>query len=472
MINFATKHNDPEASLGWGERIGFGAGRFGFQLINAVIGSFMTIYFTNVAFLDAGIIATIIASSKVFDGISDLIVGNIVDRTKSPMGKGRVWLFRMCIPFAIATVLLFFVPQNWPDMLKYVYVFLMYNLVNAVFMTFMFVPYFSMISLVSRNGYERGLLGNISEIFSTLGSIAINTFFVTMLTKFSSSVENIYTQRAFTVTMIIICIVMVAIVLLCVAFTKERVTDEGSEGAQGAEHKEEKVDTAAALKALFTNKYWLIMILAMFTVFFVVIMYSVGAVYYAQYVLEDMGMFSWMANSISIAQFAVMFITPFFMKKFGKRAIYTLGMGMLSVGFLGFGLFGTTIPMMILFNVLKGAGLGMAGGMSLGMLADSITYGKMKTGVDAVGMGNAASSAAQKLGMGLGTAVLGWILSGAGFDATLDAQGIAQPESVVTAIQFLYNWIPLILCAVVFIIMLFFFDLEKKMAQMNVEAKS
>lgn len=213
------------------------------------------------------------------------------------------------------------------------------------------------------------------------------------------------------------------------------------------------------------------MILAMFTVFFVVIMYSVGAVYYAQYVLADMGMFSWMSNSISIAQFAVMFITPLFMKKFGKRAIYTLGMGMLTVGFLGFGLFGTTIPMMILFNVLKGAGLGMAGGMSLGMLADSITYGKMKTGVDAVGMGNAASSAAQKLGMGLGTAVLGWILSGAGFDATLDAQGIAQPKSVITAIQFMYNWIPLILCAVVFVIMLFFFDLEKKMAQLNMEAK-
>ncbi len=468
MIHFATKHNDPEASLGWSERIGFGAGRFGFQMINAVIGSFLTIYFTNVAFLDAGIIATIIASSKIFDGISDLIVGNIVDRTKSPMGKGRVWLFRMCIPFAIATVLLFFVPQNWPDMLKYVYVFLMYNIVNAVFMTFMFVPYFSMISLVSRNGYERGLLGNISEIFSTLGSIAVNTFFITMLTKFSSSAENIYTQRAFTITMMIICTVMVAIVLLCVAFTKERVTDEKAGGAQ---QKEEKVDTVAALKALFTNKYWLIMILAMFTVFFVVIMYSVGAVYYAQYVLADMGMFSWMSNSISIAQFAVMFITPLFMKKFGKRAIYTLGMGMLSVGFLGFGFFGTTIPMMIFFNVLKGAGLGMAGGMSLGMLADSITYGKMKTGVDAVGMGNAASSAAQKLGMGLGTAVLGWILSGAGFDATLDAQGIAQPESVITAIQFMYNWIPLILCTLVFVVMLFFFDLEKKMAQLNMETK-
>ena len=69
--------------------------------INAVLGSFLTIYFTNAAFLDAGIIATIIAVSKVFDGISDLIVGNMVDRTHSRYGKARVWLMRMCIPFAV-----------------------------------------------------------------------------------------------------------------------------------------------------------------------------------------------------------------------------------------------------------------------------------------------------------------------------------------------------------------------------------
>ena len=99
--------------------------------INAVLGSFLTIYFTNAAFLDAGIIATIIAVSKVFDGISDLIVGNMVDRTHSRYGKARVWLMRMCIPFAVSTILLFFVPQSLPDAVKYVYVFIMYNLVNA-----------------------------------------------------------------------------------------------------------------------------------------------------------------------------------------------------------------------------------------------------------------------------------------------------------------------------------------------------
>lgn len=107
MASFATKHNDPEKRLGWGERIGYGTGQLGMNAINAVLGSFLTIYFTNAALLDSGIIATIIAISKVFDGISDLVMGNLVDRTHSKFGKARVWLLRMCIPFAIATVLPF-----------------------------------------------------------------------------------------------------------------------------------------------------------------------------------------------------------------------------------------------------------------------------------------------------------------------------------------------------------------------------
>lgn len=471
MVSLATKHNDPEASLGWNERLGYGTGRFGMNMVNAIIGSFVTLYYTTVAMMDPGIISTIIAASKIFDGVSDLIIGNIVDHTKSKMGKARAWLFRMCIPFAISTVLLFWVPTSFPNMLKYVYFFIMYNVVNTVFLTFMFVPVFSLLSLMTRNGYERGLLGNISEIFSTLGNIAVNSVFSKLLAAFSTDAANIHTQRAYTCTLIIVGIVVVASVMITVLTTKERVTDDGKAEQVKEEKKKDDVSTIAAVKALITNRYWLMMILAMFTIFFVVILYSVGGVFYCQYIWMDMDQLGWMGNSISVAQMAVMFATPFLMKKLGKRWTYTIGMGVLTLGFLGFGLFGTSKVLMIIFNVCKGLGLGMAGGMALGMIADTITYGKWKTGIDAVGMGNAASSAAQKLGMGLGTAVFGWVLSAAGLSGELEAQGLPQPESVGTAIKFMYTWVPFVLCLFVFLLMLFFFDLEKKMKQMDPSAK-
>lgn len=124
---------------------------------------------------------------------------------------------------------------------------------------------------------------------------------------------------------------------------------------------------------------------------------------------------------------------------------------------------------MIVCNALKGIGLGMSGGMAMGMVADAILYGQLKTGINAVGMGNAGTSAAQKIGLGFGQAIFGWVLAGAGFDAALDAQGIAQPESVITAIKFMYNYVPMVMCAVIFVMMLVFFNLEKDLKKLKEE---
>ncbi|RHT40001.1 MFS transporter [Firmicutes bacterium AM31-12AC] len=471
MFSLASKHNDPNAKLAWSERIGYGAGGFAFNMINGIIGSFLTIYFTSTVGLNAGIIATIFAVSKVFDGISDVIVGRMVDQTKSKLGKGRSWLLRMCIPFGVTTMLLFFVPQNFPSMAQYIYVFLLYNIVNAVCLTGMLVPYYSMISLVTANPYERGFLGNLQQIFQTLGNVVVNSTFVVLLAKFTDSTETIYTQRAFTITMLIYCIAMIIITIYSVFSTKERVnttenTNSGNDAL--AQKKGKEAGTIETVKALLKNKYWVIVTIASFVVFFVVIMYAMGNVYYCQYVLYDMGQYGWVSNSISIAQFAVMFVTPFFMKKFGKTRVYEMGMVVMGAGFLGFALLGgSNTIVMIVCNVLKGCGVGMAGGMALGMVADTIAYGTKISGIDTVGLGNAGVSAAQKIGLGLGTAVFGWVLNGAGYDGALDAQGITQPESVTTAVNFLYNWLPFIMVMITFAILVLFYHCERDLKKME-----
>ena len=463
-----TKHDDPNASLGWGERLAYGSGGFAFNMINGIIGSFMTIFFTSAMGLNAGIIATILAVSKIFDGISDLIMGRIVDKTETKMGKARVWLLRMCIPFAISTMLLFYVPTSFPDMVKYVYVFLIYNITNAVCLTGMLVPFYSMVGLVTSNSYERGLLGNIQQIFQTLGNVFVNSTFVILLTKFSENPNTIYTQRSFTFTIAIYCAIMVVVSLFCVFNTKERV----KVGAQASEEtkKEQKNGNAMeAVKALLSNKYWLLLTLGNFVVFAIIIFYAMGTVFFSQYVLYDMGQYGMLANAISIAQFAIMFVTPVMMTKISKEKIYTFGMLVMAIGFFGSALF-TTPALLIGSNVLKGVGVGLAGGMALGMVADTVTYGRLKTGVDTVGMGNAGISAAQKIGLGLGQAVFGWVLAAAGLDAALDAQGIAQPQSVSTAIKFMYGWVPAIMAAAMFVIFLLFYHCERDIKRLEGKA--
>ena len=118
-------------------------------------------------------------------------------------------------------------------------------------------------------------------------------------------------------------------------------------------------------------------------------------------------------------------------------------------------------------NILKGCGLGMASGMALGLVADSITYGKYKTGINAVGMGNAGTSAAQKLGLGLGVAIFGRAMAWAGLDGTKAAQGIVQPETVISAIRAFYNGIPMILSIILFVAFVATFHLERDMKELR-----
>ncbi len=461
-----TKHDDPNKSLGWGERLAYGSGGFAFNMINGIIGSFLTIYFTSAAGLNAGIIATILAVSKVFDGISDLIMGRIVDRTETKMGKARVWLFRMCIPFAVSTMLLFFVPQNFPDMVKYVYVFLIYNITNAVCLTGMLVPFYSMVGLVTSNSYERGLLGNIQQIFQTLGNVFVNSTFVVLLTKFSENPNTIYTQRSFTITIAVYCAIMVVVSLFCIFNTKERVKVSAADVSQAAKKETKNENVMETVKALLSNKYWLLLTLGNFVVFTIIIFYSMGTVFFSQYVLYDMSQYGMLSNAISVAQFGIMFVTPIMMTKISKEKIYTFGMLVMTIGFIGSAIF-TSPVLLIGSNILKGLGVGFAGGMALGMVADTVTYGKLKTGIDTVGMGNAGISAAQKIGLGLGQAIFGWVLAGAGLDAALDAQGLPQPESVSTAIRFLYGWVPAIMAAAMFVIFLLFYHCERDIKKMQ-----
>ena len=463
-----TKHDDPNGKLGWGERLAYGSGGFAFNMINGIIGSFLTIYFTSAAGLNAGIIATILAVSKIFDGVSDLVMGRLVDKTDTKMGKARVWLLRMCIPFAISTMLLFYVPAVFPEAVKYVYVFLIYNITNAVCLTGMLVPFYSMVGLVTANSYERGLLGNIQQIFQTLGNVFVNSTFVVLLTKFSENPNTIYTQRSFTLTLAIYCAIMVLVSLFCIFNTKERVKlNAAVENAEGKDPKQ-KENVMETVKALLANKYWLLLTLGNFVVFAIIIFYSMGTVFFSQYVLYDMGQYSLLSNAISIAQFGIMFVTPILMTKVSKEKIYTAGMLVMALGFVGSGLF-TAQVLLIVSNILKGLGVGLAGGMALGMVADTITYGKLKTGVDTVGMGNAGISAAQKIGLGLGQAIFGWVLAAAGMDAALDQIGQHQPQSVSTAITFLYGWVPAIMAGLMFIIFLLFYHCERDIKKLEAE---
>ena len=130
------------------------------------------------------------AISKIFDGVSDLIKGRIVDRTHSRWGKARPWMLRMCVPLAISTVLMFSVPTSLEGRVQIAYIFLTYNLVSTIFYTALNVPYASLQGLMTTNQYERGLLGNFRMLLATAGTMTVNTFVMKSCTFFWKGDQN------------------------------------------------------------------------------------------------------------------------------------------------------------------------------------------------------------------------------------------------------------------------------------------
>ena len=440
---------ESNAKLSFLERFSYGIGDYAGNLVYSMISAFLLVYYTNVVGVAAGTAASIMAISKIFDGISDLIMGRIVDKTHSKYGKARPWIMRAAIPLAICNVLMYSVPSSLAGGAQVAYIFLTYNLVSTVFYTALNVPYATLQGLMTTNQYERGLLGNFRMLLATAGTMTINTVVYKLTAAFGGG--DIYSQKGWTMASIVLMIAFVVLNAMTFFFTKERVveggTDESGEAVQGPSLME-------SLKSLVKNKYWILMVIFLFSLYFMMSTFFGGAAYYAQYVLGDANLYASISNPLSMAQIGVMFLTPFIMKKLGKRTTALIGMAVAAVAFALTAMAGTNVSLVIVCNILKGAAFGCGAATMFGMLQDAITYGQWLTGVQATGMGNAASSFTMKVGSGIGTAALGWILSAGGFDVD------PTSASSIAAINVAYIWVPVITCVIGVVCMLLF-DIDK-----------
>ena len=182
-----TKAMDPNAKLSWLERIAYGIGDYAGNLVYSSISAFLLVYYVSVVGVPSATAASVMAISTIFDGVSDLFMGRIVDKTKSKYGKARPWLIRASIPLAICTVLMFSVPAGFTGTLQIAYIFLTYNLVSTIFYTALNVPYATLQGLMTTNQYERGLLGNFRMLLATFGTMTVNTVVMKLVMAFGGS---------------------------------------------------------------------------------------------------------------------------------------------------------------------------------------------------------------------------------------------------------------------------------------------
>jgi GPH family glycoside/pentoside/hexuronide:cation symporter len=137
------------------EKLAFSLGDIASNVVWSGVGSFVTFYYTNSVGMAAAAIGTMFLISRIFDGISDIVMGLIIDRTKSRFGKARPWLLWMALPFGISGVLLFSVPLGLSPVAKLIYVYITYNLLSTVVYTAINLSYGTMTALITDNSKDR-----------------------------------------------------------------------------------------------------------------------------------------------------------------------------------------------------------------------------------------------------------------------------------------------------------------------------
>lgn len=445
------KDLNPEARLTFDERLAFGAGNFGGGFANNGISVFMLFYFTNYVGLNAGIVGTILLVSRVLDGISDLIMGAIVDRTHTKQGKARPWLLRSCIPFAIATVALFSVPGDGATVGQYIYIAVVYNLLNTVFTTMFSVPYQSLNCLMTKNQYERGLLGVFSMLGLVVAQFVSNGFTFRIVDAFGD------TRLAWTITFAIYAAIGLASQLFCYFNTRERVSNASDPDSTGEEN---KIQLKDSLYSLFHNSYWVRMAIIVILIQLFANCFYGSVAYYATYVLGNKENQSVITNAMLVTQIIFMLLAFLFIRKFGKGGSLKIGGVIITIGFLIDAFAGSNLTVMIIGTAVAGVGNGIAASQMGGIFADTVEYGEWKHGIRTEGMAYAAMSTAQKIGAGLAAAIIGGVLNFGHFDATLTV----QPASAIAAIRFTTVILPLLFLSVILILSLTY-DLDKKMPQ-------
>ncbi len=443
---------------------GYFFGPFGALLSSGIFTSILQNYFTDVLKMNLAFLTSLQLISTVLIVIANLVVGQLIERTRCLAGKARPWILLSALTMSVASVLMFIVP--FEGAAKMIWIAIAYNLFYAVAYPIYNTANSTLIPLSTRDSNKRGALASLTNV-AGLGVMGAGSMVFPILVSFVLK-EN---QHLWFVAMLAVAIFSALTIYLQYSFTRERVTEELSGG------KEDASDAAAPsikeqLSAVLTDKYWWIVML-----FYMGFQWS-GAFkngsmsYYCKWVLDNS--YTGSADAWGVSQsllsimgaipmaVAALFVVPL-CNKFGKRLVCMAGM---IIGAFG-GLIaimgdGHIVPVAV-GVAIKCLGSSPACYMILALIADVIDYIENKRHIRTDGLTMSIYSSIMVAATPICNAIFSALLAGAGYDQNADtALGLAgQSLSAKSAISISYIWIETIaylICAV----LIFLFTIEKK----------
>lgn len=424
----------------------YAAGMISYNLEYAFIGN-LTYALTNSFGISAMAAGTIFLISRIFDGFTDILAGVVIDRWNPKVGKARVYDL-LHLPLWICVILLFSVPEVGMTA-KLIWVFVLYNTVQSVIATFMNV---SEPLRLQRSFPDQARL-------KVMSVTSIGTLVFSMLLGFTlPQLIKIYGAQphGWTIIASVFAVPMVIFGLMRFFFLPELPQKESVKITQ-------KLTIGDCLKALVQNKYALLYGVVMICWAMYNTLGTGSQNYFFQYIYGDIGGLSAMSIGTLLTIFFIALV-PRLTEKFGRAQTVRFGLTATMLACLGRLVMPHNLVWLAVMSFIALCGIMTLSFMKPLLTIDCITYGKWKTGNAVEAAYSTVNSLADKLGLGLGSFLLGAILELGKFDGTQTV----QPDSAVFTIKMLYTVLPAALMAIA-LIALAFYNLEKRLPQIEEE---
>lgn len=424
------------------EKISYGMGDLASNLMWGVISSFLLYFYTDVALIPVAATGTIFLVSRILDAFIDPVIGGIVDKTNSKMGRTKPFIMFGIIPFCIFLIISF-TTISGSDTIKIIYAYVTY-IITGIIYSVVNIPYGALMSLMTRDTNEKSQLSSFRMGGMAVGNILVTACTMPLVGFFGQGNQ----QKGFLYTTILLAVIGIICFMFIIKNCKERYVEAPAIA-------KESTSVITIYKNAVKNGPWVA------TIIFAVLMFvKIGVtvsitIYFCLTVLKNPAMISILLPSSYVAMIFTSFITPAFLKKFAHRqgniialCIYIFGLAIMPF------FVGNQVLFVGIYFVANLFG-NINNGSVFGMVADSVDYNEWKFGKRTEGTLYGGYSFATKVGMAIGGALVGYVLAFVGYNP----QNIT--DTTASYINVLYYLLP-ILCSVLQIITVSFYQLDKR----------
>lgn len=423
---------------------------FGTQGLSALLFStYLSQVYVDYLGVSAAIMGVLMSIGIIIDGVTDFLMGIVVDRVRTKWGKARHWFFISAVPVFASIALMFMVPESATSTAKVAFVFIMYNLF-CTFLTTVRLPAASLVSLVSDNTKVRNNMAWCYEVAAAVSSSALGWIAAPLIDRLG---ENLFTFRI--ITLVCGIITMAALFLIGVLSTEQRTGDDWKvydEEYKKLHHKEKKESLWEQVKNLFLNKWWVIwQVFQIFNQCGIFFIFGVLA-FWLNIVLGDSSQIGvlFTALNIPVVVGSICYVAVARFLSARRLLLFcTLGQFICAVVMWVAGANAWTILLVAL--AIKSFIGGLSSPATRAIIPQIIDYGEWKTGSRQEGLANAGTTVMSKIVSAAASSAVGFVLAAAGYTGAGTATAAA-----VSQLNFLFLGMPCITMGLAFVTMLFF----------------